>query len=258
MFEFLDLRGARKITPPQRCPSTATMGEPQPLDAQSTKLVLIALLRAVSRMKGVLEEADRAVLKDMVVDEPLSPALLRIGIRMAILDNDPRSGSPEDDQIHLAKRRDLLKEMWDLCKREESSDGEYEDDYESEDDDDMMMPDEDAVRDDQADSTAERDEEAQRQAQVREIAATVAKQKELLAQKMRMVEDQLSRLTALKSEAEARMRQAQQEAEDEDDGDDEETDEEEGSVEEESWDEDSDEWDDDDFQDFDLDRDADE
>ena len=258
MFEFLDLRGARKITPPQRCPSTATMGEPQPLDAQSTKLVLIALLRAVSRMKGVLEEPDRAVLKDMVVDEPLSPALLRIGIRMAILDNDPRSGSPEDDQIHLAKRRDLLKEMWDLCKREESSDGEYEDDYESEDDDDMMMPDEDAVRDDQADSTAERDEEAQRQAQVREIAATVAKQKELLAQKMRMVEDQLSRLTALKSEAEARMRQAQQEAEDEDDGEDEETDEEEGSVEEESWDEDSDEWDDDDFQDFDLDRDADE
>ena len=68
------------------------------------------------------------------------------------------------------KRRDLLKEMWDLCRREESSDGEYEDDYESEDDDDMMMPDEDAVRDDQADSTAERDEEAQRQAQVREIA----------------------------------------------------------------------------------------
>ena len=181
------------------------MGEPQPLDAQSTKLVLIALLRAVSRMKGVLEEADRAVLKDMVVDEPLSPALLRIGIRMAILDNDPRSGSPEDDQVHLAKRRDLLKEMWDLCRREESSDGEYEDDYESEDDDDMMMPDEDAVRDDQADSTAERDEEAQRQAQVREIAATVAKQKELLAQKMRLVEDQLSRLTALKSEAEARM-----------------------------------------------------
>ena len=110
----------------------------------------------------------------------------------------------------------------------------------------------------QADSTAERDEEAQRQAQVREIAATVAKQKELLAQKMRLVEDQLSRLTALKSEAEARMRQAQQEAEDEDEGEDEETDEEEGSVEEESWDEDSDEWDDDDFQEFDLDRDADE
>jgi hypothetical protein len=234
------------------------MGEPQPLDAQSTKLVLIALLRAVSRMKGVLEEPDRAVLKDMVVDEPLSPALLRIGIRMAILDNDPRSGDPEDDQVHLAKRRDLLKEMWDLCRREESSDGEYEDDYESEDDDDMMMPDEDAVRDEQADSTAERDEEAQRQAQVREIAATVAKQKELLAQKMRLVEDQLSRLTALKSEAEARMRQAQQEQEDEDEGEDEETDEEEGSVEEESWDEDSDEWDDGDFQDFDLDRDADE
>jgi hypothetical protein len=233
------------------------MGEPQPLDAQSTKLVLIALLRAVSRMKGVLEEPDRAVLKDMVVDEPLSPALLRIGIRMAILDNDPRSGSPEDDQVHLAKRRDLLKEMWDLCKgAQESSDGEYEDDYESEDDDDMMMPDEDAVRDEQADSTAERDEEEARQAQVREIAATVAKQKELLAQKMRLVEDQLSRLTALKSEAEARMRQAQQEAEDEDDGEDEETDEEEGSVEEESWDEDSDEWDDDDFQEFDLDRDA--
>ena len=131
------------------------------MDAQSTKLVLIALLRAVSRMKGVLEEPDRAVLKDMVVDEPLSPALLRIGIRMAILDNDPRSGSPEDDQVHLAKRRDLLKEMWDLCKGStgESSDGEYEDDYESEDDDDMMMPDEDAVRDDQADSTAERDGE---------------------------------------------------------------------------------------------------
>ena len=248
---------ARQINSSLRCPSTATMGEPQPLDAQSTKLVLIALLRAVSRMKGVLEEPDRAVLKDMVVDEPLAPALLRIGIRMAILDNDPRSGSPEDDQVHLAKRRDLLKEMWDLCKREESSDGEYEDDYESEDDEDMMMPDDDAVRDEQADSTAERDEEAQRQAQVREIAATVAKQKELLAQKMRLVEDQLSRLTALKSEAEARMRQAQQEAEDEDDGDDEETDEEEGSVEEESWDEDSDEWDDGDFQDFDLDRDAD-
>ena len=57
------------------------MGEPQPLDAQSTKLVLIALLRAVSRMKGVLEEPDRAVLKDMVVDEPLRPELLRIGIR---------------------------------------------------------------------------------------------------------------------------------------------------------------------------------
>ena len=75
---------------------------------------------------------------------------------------------------------------------------------------------------------------------------------------MRLVEDQLSRLTALKSEAEARMRQAQQEGEDEDedDGDDEETDEEEGSVEEESWDEDSDEWDDDDVQEFDLDRDA--
>ena len=122
------------------------MGEPQPLDAQSTKLVLIALLRAVSRMKGVLEEPDRAVLKDMVVDEPLRPELLRIGIRMAILDNDPRSGSPEDDQVHLAKRRDLLKEMWDLCKgAQESSDGEYEDDYESEDDDDMMMPDDDAV-----------------------------------------------------------------------------------------------------------------
>ena len=35
--------------------------------------------------------------------------------------------------------------MWDLCKgAQESSDGEYEDDYESEDDDDMMMPDEDA------------------------------------------------------------------------------------------------------------------
>ena len=173
------------LTPPQRCPS---MGEPQPLDAQSTKLVLIALLRAVSRMKGVLEEPDRAVLKDMVVDEPLRPELLRIGIRMAILDNDPRSGSPEDDQVHLAKRRDLLKEMWDLCKgAQESSDGEYEDDYESEDDDDMMMPDEDAVRDDQADSTAERDEEGARpEAQVREIAATVAKQKELLAEKMRM------------------------------------------------------------------------
>ena len=44
------------------------MGEPQPLDAQSTKLVLIALLRAVSRMKGVLDEPDRAVLKDMAVD----------------------------------------------------------------------------------------------------------------------------------------------------------------------------------------------
>ena len=164
------------------------MGEPQPLDAQSTKLVLVALLRAVSRMKGVLEEPDRAVLKNMVVDEPLRPELLRIGIRMAILDNNPRSGSPEDDQIHLAKRRDLLKEMWDLCKgAQESSDGEYEDDYESEDDDDMMMPDEDAVRDEQADSTAERDEEEARQAQVREIAATVAKQKELLAQKMRTV-----------------------------------------------------------------------
>ena len=53
---------------------------------------------------------------------------------MAILDNDPRSGSPEDDQVHLAKRRDLLKEMWGLCKGStgESSDGEYEDDYESE------------------------------------------------------------------------------------------------------------------------------
>ena len=54
----------------------ATMGEPQPLDAQSTKLVLIALLRAVSRMKGRVGGTDRAVLKDMVVDEPLRPELL--------------------------------------------------------------------------------------------------------------------------------------------------------------------------------------
>ena len=84
---------ARQINSSLRRRSAATMGEPQPLDAQSTKLVLIALLRAVSRMKGVLEEPDRAVLKDMVVDEPLRPELLRIGIRMAILDNDPRSGS---------------------------------------------------------------------------------------------------------------------------------------------------------------------
>ena len=187
------------------------MGEPQPLDAQSTKLVLIALLRAVSRMKGVLEEPDRAVLKDMVVDEPLRPELLRIGIRMAILDNDPRSGSAGGRPDSPSKKARPPPVTVDLCKgAQESSDGEYEDDYESEDDDDMMMPDEDAVRDDQADSTAEPDEEEARPAQVREIAATVAKQKELLAEKMRLVEDQLSRffhrvedqlsrLTALKS-----------------------------------------------------------
>ena len=45
---------------PYAAAALPTMGEPQPLDAQSTKLVLIALLRAVSRMKGVLEEPDRA------------------------------------------------------------------------------------------------------------------------------------------------------------------------------------------------------
>ena len=225
--------------------------------------MLVALLRAIGQMKAILDESDRGCLKDLVLASSMHPRILSIGIRLAILDHDTQFDSPEADEANLEKRRQILTELISLIRgaqargaelagKQQADDDQtedYEDDFE---DDDMMMPDEDAVRDDQADSTAERDEEAQRQAQVREIAATVAKQKELLAQKMRLVEDQLSRLTALKSEAEARMRQAQQEAEDEDDGEDEETDEEEGSVEEESWDEDSDEWDDDDFQDFDL------
>jgi len=232
------------------------------MDGQSTKLVLVALLRAVSRMKGVLEESDRAVLKDLVVEEPLQPELLRIGIRMAILDNDARSGSPQDDQVHLAKRRDLLKQLWDLCKgrgeQESSSEGEYEDDYESDDDDaDMMLPDDEAVRDDEADSTAERgDEEEDTRQRVREIAETVARQKELLAEKMRFVEEQLARLTDLKAQCEARAGEARhgglvlEDASEEDEsGEDEETDEEtdeEETVDEESWDDATEEWDDDD------------
>lgn len=233
------------------------------MDSQSTKLVLVALLRAVSRMKGVLEESDRAVLKDLVVEEPLQPELLQIGIRMAILDNDARSGSPQDDQVHLAKRRGLLKQLWDLCKgrgeQESSSEGEYEDDYESDDDDaDMMLPDDEAVRDDEADSTAERnDEEEDKRQQVREIAETVARQKELLAEKMRFVEEQLARLTDLKAQCEARVGEARhgglvlEDASEEDEsGEDEETDEEE-TVDEESWDDATEEWDDDDdFQEF--------
>ena len=84
------------------------------LDPQSTKLVLVSLLRAIARMKDVMDEGDRAVLKDSVVAEPLSGRLLSIGVRMAILDNDAREAGTEE--AHLAKRRELLGALWDTCR----------------------------------------------------------------------------------------------------------------------------------------------
>jgi len=117
--------------------------------------VLISLLRAISRMKDVMDERDRAFLKDCVVVEPLHPRLAGVGVRLAILDYDAAQGIPEDDEAHFEKRRELLGQLWELCRGqgsagaggeedEEESDGDYEDDFDDyEDDDDMMMPDED-------------------------------------------------------------------------------------------------------------------
>lgn len=205
--------------------------------------MLIALLRALSQMKSILDEEDRGSLKDLVLMSRMHPRVLSIGIRLAILDHDTQFESPEQDEANLDKRRDIMTELIGLTRATgaagaagragASTDGEedYEDDFEG-DDDDMMMPDEDAVRDDDADdadvdgagpygdaaSDSDSNFDPESDPRLVELSRTVAEQKSLLQKKMDFVKEQLSMLQDLKKSCQEKLSEAMEGVDEGDEG----------------------------------------
>ena len=134
--------------PPPAAPSRARFQTATPPPPQA---VLVALLRAISQMKPILDAGDRGHLKDLVLASRMQAKVLSLGIQLAILDHDTQFDSPEADEANLDKRRSILTQLIGLLRGGDGPGGdgrEDGDDYESDfEEDDMMMPDGDAVAD---------------------------------------------------------------------------------------------------------------
>lgn len=145
------------------------------MDANSKKMVLVSLLRAIGQLKQIMDESDRGFLKDLALSATqMDPQILSIGIRLAILDHDTQTEAENDEQL-LGKRRELLTLLIAIVKPEilEAMSGvgassgdadredehDYEDDFEDDfEDDDMLMPDGDHKQNYDADDGDDEDE----------------------------------------------------------------------------------------------------
>ena len=267
----------RPTRPPPAAPSRARFQTATPPPPQA---VLVALLRAISQMKPILDAGDRGHLKDLVLASRMQAKVLSLGIQLAILDHDTQFDSPEADEANLDKRRSILTQLIGLLRGGDGPGGngrEDGDDYESDfEEDDMMMPDGDAVadgdarsndadvdagpygdEDDDSDDDFDGDGDGEEgiaadDPRILDLARTVAQQKELLQQKMDFVKEQLSMLNDLKASCQQKLDEAMEGRSDEEDDDDEDPEED-----DEDYDDDDEEDDDDDEGDDDREFDVD-